>query len=82
MSPLATWRPLISHTVTRHMHTPTHLYTHTYSHTHTPHTRTEGEGGIENDEDIEPTITTPWMGTDRDYTYDEVSFIGRGGNAF
>ena len=57
------------HTFTHaHIHTHTHAHTHTLTHAHTP----EGEGGMENDEDLEPTDTVPWMGTDRDYTYDEV----------
>ena len=31
----------------------------------------EGEG----EEDVEPTDTSPWAGTDRDYTYEEVTDI-------
>ncbi len=41
---------------------------HTHMHTHT-HT----EGGEEGDEEIEPTDTSSWAGTERDYTYEEVS---------
>ena len=33
---------------------------------------TDGDNIMDNDESLETTISTPWVGSERDYTYEEV----------